>query len=478
MRFFCLYALLLGAAHAVEHGELEAYLHDHVIESNAPSGVAAVAIDGEIVWTWAAGYAHVAQRRLATIDTAYSIASVTKPITAAAIMLLAERGELDLDAPANRYLPTPLKSSFSDGDAITVRMLLNHTGGLPRHYKFYYADQEKPLPKTEFIRRYGRAMLPPGEVFDYSNAGYGVLELIIEHVSNQAYPSFLREQIFSPSGMNGAFVPPEQQARGPVAERYRYFDEPVPFYGFDHRGASAVFATATDLLRFADALMSPNDTNSVLSSTDTSQMWSLSEEEDSYGLGFSVWNKDGETIVHHSGGMPGVSARLMFVPRTGVAIAFLMNGSGDSWNPTMRMLREFQPQLFAVDDAGPTASLEGLWLGKIELEDDRTLALAMEFTAGGRLERIELEGKSLSIAQPQSLPNGLFSLVLRDSSLNVGEAASYAHGLRFTLALGDGHLGGYVTAQERPTRERIGNAVSYPLALRRADELPEGRLAD
>lgn len=472
MRFFSLYFLVFGAAHAVEHRELEAYLHDHIVESNAPSGVAAVAVDGEIVWTWASGYAHVAQRRLATIDTAYSIASVTKPITAAAIMQLVEQGEIDLDAPANRYLPTPLKSSFGDGDDVTVRMLLNHTSGLPRHYKFYYADQEKPLPETEFIQRYGHAMLPPGQVFDYSNIGYGVLELIIEHVSKQAYPSFLRERIFSPSGMSGAFVPPEQRARGPVAERYRYFDEPVPFYGFDHRGASAVFATATDLLLFADALMSPNDTNGVISSINSSHMWQPSEKEDSYGLGFSIWGKDGETIVHHSGGMPGVSARLMFVPRTRVAVVFLMNGSGDSWHPTTRMLREFQPQLFALDDAGSMASLEGLWLGEIELEDDRSLTLAMEFADGGKLESIELEGKALSIAQPQSLPNGLFSLTLRDSSFGVGEAATYAHGLRFTLTPDDDQLRGYVTAQERPTRERIGNAVSYPLALQRADKLP------
>ncbi len=476
MRFFCLYVFLLGAGavHAVEYRELEAYLHDHIIESNAPSGVAAVAIDGEIVWSFASGYAHVSQRRLATIDTAYSIASVTKPITAAAILRLVDQGKIDLDAPANRYLPTPLQSSFGDGDDVTVRMLLNHTGGLPRHYKFYYADREKPLPETEFVRRYGRAMLPPGQAFEYSNIGYGLLELIIEHVSKQAYPSFLREQIFSPAEMTAAFVPPEQRARGPVAERYRYFDEPVPFYDFDHRGASAVFATATDLLRFANALVSTDDADGIISSTSSSQMWPPSENEDSYGLGFSVWNKDGETIVHHSGGMPGVSARLMFVPRTGVAVVFLMNGSGDSWLPTVRLLREFQPELFAADDSGPMGPLEGLWLGEVELEDNKPLALAMEFTEDGRLKSGELQGKSLSSARVRSQSNGLFSLMLRGSSLDAGETADYTHGLKFTLAPDGDVLRGYLTAQERPTRKRIGNAVSYPLALQRVDKLPAG----
>ncbi len=474
MRMFFVYALFLGVAHASEHRELEAYLQDHIVESNAPSGVAAVAIDGRIVWAWASGHAHVAERRLATIDTAYSIASVTKPITAAAIMRLVEQGHIELDAPANRYLPSPLKSSYGDGDDVTVRMLLNHTGGLPRHYKFYYTDRQTRLPEDQFIRRYGRAMLSPGTVFDYSNIGYGILERIVEHVSEQDYSSFLRDQVFSRSGMSGAFVPPEQQARGPVAERYRHFDEPVPFYDFDHRGASAVFATATDLLNFADALMSPSDARSIVSSTGASQMWPRSEEEDSYGLGFSVWNKDGETIVHHSGGMPGVSARLMFVPRTGVAVVFLMNAGGDSWYPAVRMLREFQPRLFAADDAGQIAPLEGLWLGQVELEDEPPLALSMEFAEGGKLERVELNGKSLPVAQPQIFSNGLYGLTLRGSRLDVGEAASYTHGLRFSFASVDGHLGGYVTAQERPTRERIGNAVSYPLALQRADGLPAG----
>ncbi|MEL7046067.1 MAG: serine hydrolase domain-containing protein, partial [Pseudomonadota bacterium] len=133
MRFICLFAVLLGSAQAAEHRELAAFLEDHLIESNAPSGAAAAMVDGNIVWTWASGYADIADREKATPATAYSIASVTKPVTAAAILQLVEKGRIDLDAPANQFLASPLSSAYGDSEQITVRMLLNHTSGLPRH---------------------------------------------------------------------------------------------------------------------------------------------------------------------------------------------------------------------------------------------------------------------------------------------------------------------------------------------------------
>lgn len=471
MRFLGVLVFFAATVHAAPHCELEAYLDDHLVQSGAPSGVAAVSIDGEIVWSWTSGYADLAAERKTTIDTAYSIASVTKPITAVAVMKLVEQGKIDLDAPANRYLPVSLTAAPYDAGDISVRMLLEHTSGLPRHYKFYYADREKPLDGAEFVRRYGRALLPPGEVFEYSNVGYGVLELIIEAVSGREYEEFLHEEIFKPLAMANTFIPPIQKAQGPFAERYREYSRPVPFYDFDHRGASAVFATASDLLRFANGLMTPDESNTIITSESARQMWPKREQEDSYGLGFSVWNLDGELIAHHSGGMPGVAARLMFIPRKRIAVVFMMNAGGGSWNPTTRILREFQPELFATEDAEASAKMIGSWRGSIALGENQSASLELIFDENGRLASGRLDEQALCPTSFWVEDEGYFGLMLRQPSFALGESTSYHHGLRFKIKPAGDRMVGYVTAQERPTRGRIGNAVSYPIKLERTTDL-------
>ena len=471
MRLLCGFVLLAASVQAAQHCELEAYLDDHLVQSGAPSGVAAVSVDGEMVWSWASGYADLAAQRKTTIDTAYSIASVTKPITAVAVMKLVEQGKIDLDAPANRYLPTPLTAASYDAGEMSVRMLLEHTSGLPRHYKFYYADREQPLDDMAFVRQYGRALLPPGEFFEYSNVGYGVLERMIETVSGRDYEEFLHEEIFKPLNMANTFIPPVQKAQGAVAERYRDYSRPVPFYDFDHRGASAVFATAPDLLQFANGLMNPDESNTIITSESARQMWPKREQEDSYGLGFSVWNLDQERIVHHSGGMPGVAARLMFIPRTRTAVVFLMNAGGASWDPTIRILREFQPELFAPENEETTATMFGAWRGRIGLSETESVPLELVFDDNGRLADGRLDEQALCPASLRAENDGFFRLMLRQPSLALGETTSYHHGLRFRLKPNGDQMAGYVTAQERPTRDRIGNALSYPIKLERTTDL-------
>ncbi|MEL7046863.1 MAG: serine hydrolase domain-containing protein, partial [Pseudomonadota bacterium] len=362
---------------------------------------------------------------------------------------------------------------YGDSEQITVRMLLNHTSGLPRHYKFYYTDDQAPLGHGDFIERYGRALLPPGQAFDYSNAGYGVLERIIEHVSGLDYEEYLRARIYEKAGMDRAFIPPVETPRGPEATRYRHYDEPVPFYDFDHRGASSMYASVTDLLNFANSLMVTGDRPGLLSAASATQMWPATTEEDSYGLGFAVWNKDGETIVHHAGGMPGVSARLMFVPRTRTAVVFLMNTGGDSWDPTVRILREFQPELFLNETPIVARSLRGSWRGQIDLDGGTAISLEMRFTDRGWFSGGKIATQYLSQAPLVQYGSGAISLMLRKAGLSQAGEADYQHGVRFTLMPTGDQLLGYVTAQERPTRGRVGNAISYPIVLERvsiADE--------
>jgi CubicO group peptidase (beta-lactamase class C family) len=152
-------------------GHVRALIHAGMVEHALPSLAVAVARDGEVLWEEAFGWADRAQRVPATPHTLYSLASISKPITATALMVLHDRGQLDLDGPVNAYLgDAKLTARAGDAEAATVRRIANHTSGLPLHYHFFYADEPyRRPPMDETIRRYGNLVMPPGERFQYSN---------------------------------------------------------------------------------------------------------------------------------------------------------------------------------------------------------------------------------------------------------------------------------------------------------------------
>jgi hypothetical protein len=248
-------------------------------------------------------------------------------------MILAERGDLDLDRPINDYLgDAKLKERVGGSGEATVRMVANHSSGLPLHYQFFYEDEPyRPPPMDETIRRYGNLVTAPGERYQYSNLGYGVLDHVISRVSGKRYIDFMREEVFVPLGMTHTSV-----HLGPGLEKYqavRYGPDelPIPFYDFDHRGASAVFSSAHDLARFGlFHLRNPlPDQKAILSGEAIAGMQRPTlaiGEGAGYGIGWRVEDKIGYQLVHHSGGMGGVSTSLVLIPSERLALAVLCNG--------------------------------------------------------------------------------------------------------------------------------------------------------
>jgi CubicO group peptidase (beta-lactamase class C family) len=179
-----------------------------MVERSIPSLSIAVAQGNTLLWEEGFGWADRERRIVATPHTLYSLASISKPITATAVMILKERGLLDLDQPINDYLgDSKLHAWVGDAKEATVRRVANHTSGLPIHYQFFYQDEPylRP-PMGETIRRYGNLVTAPGERFQYSNLGYGLLSEIVELVSGKSYADFLREEVFLPLGMFHASV--------------------------------------------------------------------------------------------------------------------------------------------------------------------------------------------------------------------------------------------------------------------------------
>jgi CubicO group peptidase (beta-lactamase class C family) len=121
-----------------------------MLERNVPSVAIAVARDGRIVWEEAFGWADRERRIPATPHATYSIASVSKPFTATGLMVLRQRGLLDLDRPINDYLgDARIRLRVAGSNEPTVRQVANHSAGLPLHFQFFYADEVMKPPARE-----------------------------------------------------------------------------------------------------------------------------------------------------------------------------------------------------------------------------------------------------------------------------------------------------------------------------------------
>ena len=162
---------------------------------------------GRIVSKGAVGFSDLEDKVPLREDSLFDLASISKQFTAAAVMLLRRRGSLALEDEVTKFFPEiPYKG-------VTIRHLLNHTGGLPDYMDWVdkTAKEEKTIPGNEVIVRFlcecgEKPSFAPGEQFEYSNTGYCLLAQIVETVAGVPFEDFLRDNIFEPAGMHATRV--------------------------------------------------------------------------------------------------------------------------------------------------------------------------------------------------------------------------------------------------------------------------------
>ena len=345
-------------------------------ERKVPSVAVAVARDGRIVWEEAFGLADIEGNLAATPDTPYSLASISKPITATALMTLVQAGRIQLERPVNDYLgAAKLTARVGDAADATLERVASHSAGLPLHFQFFYNNEPfRPPSPDETIRRFGNLVTAPGEVYQYSNLGYGILDTVIARVSEKSYPIYLREAVLEPLGMAHSGVGP------PPGAAVRYGDgQPLPLYEFDHTGASGVYASARDLVRFGlfhDGVPQPGRKR-ILSPASIARMQKPVARIDGasgYGIGWRAYDTpEGYRQVSHGGGMPGVATVLRLIPSKRAVIVVLTNSATPLPH---RIADEIEAVLVAskgIRDpgehpAGPSAipkELRGEWNGEV-----------------------------------------------------------------------------------------------------------------
>ncbi len=437
-----------------------------------PSVSAAVVQRGGLAWTHASGLADREQRIAASSDTVYSIASVTKPVTAAAILMLAERGRLDLDAPANAYLGDQrISSPMGQADRVTLRRLLDHTGGMPPFYSLIYADEGwRRRTMDEVIERFGQAMIEPGRILLYSNLGFGILERVIERVSGLAYPTFVHREIFSPLGIGRSFIATGPDLPDHVAARYMESGARVPFYDSEHRGAAGAFMAPTDLARFGQFLLDASRGTSPLLAASSARAMRVDhagfqDPADYYGLGLDIAHRGDLLTFGHGGSMPGVSAELLVVPDADLVIALAINQAhGPARNAIMDVLLARFGDIHPVPAIPP--ALRGRWRGTIDLLEDGLLPLTLEL--GTARPFACLGTVRVAVAQVVDGRGGYFNIDLARGTLPARDASRTPHRVRFKLRPDAGTLTGYAVSEGQVQQDRDGLDYPYWTRLARA----------
>jgi CubicO group peptidase (beta-lactamase class C family) len=337
-------------------GSFDQTITDFMRKLSIPGGAVAVMRDGKLIYARGFGYADVENKTPVQPDALFRIASVSKTITSAAIMKLVEEGKLKLDdrvVPFIAHLaPAPGATVDPRWEQITIRHLLNHTGGWDRNKPnggFDPVDRpataaaavNAPAPASpETLIRYMKGMpldFNPGEKFAYSNFGYIILGRVIERVSGMPYKDYVRARVLEPVGANRT-----QQGRSrmldALAGEVRYYspnlginaplvpsvfpgEGPVPLtYGGFHLEASdasgAWVSSTIDLLRFVGGVDGRAHRPDILSAGLVAQMTSSGPTVCAsgacyWGLGWLVRPTQSDATWTHGGSWPGTTSMLV-----------------------------------------------------------------------------------------------------------------------------------------------------------------------
>lgn len=313
-----------------------------------------VAKNGKILYKNQIGYADFRKKEPLNETSLFQLASVSKQFTAAAIMLLYERNQLQLTDTVNKYFPDfPYEN-------VTIKNLLNHTAGLPKY--FWVAEhkwqQEKAPTNSEMMTLLASSnvqrFFKPGRNFDYSNTGYFVLASIVEKVSGTSFSSFVKKNIFDPLEMNNSFVYSfeNDSIKTNQLDGYRLYR------GWRHLkinstvndaivGDKNVYATSEDLFKWTVGLNS----GKLLSKESLALMYSKGEtiygRKIPYGFGFRIKSKGQNTIYHH-GKWNGFSTGLTQYPEDDLVVIVLEHTSYNAITTLNKKIKKIVVENFKV----------------------------------------------------------------------------------------------------------------------------------
>ncbi len=301
--------------------------------TGVPSASIAVDQHGKLAYTHAYGNARLATDSApavpATPEMRYSIGSISKQFTAAAILILQEQGKLSINDPVGKFIP-----GLTRGNEVTIRQILSHTSGYQDYWPEDYVMTPMLQPETarQILDTWAKKPLDfdPGTEWQYSNTNFVIAGRIVEIVSGEPLFQFLTERIFRPLGMTSVWNSDENQLMPPDVTAY-YRHALGPLRPAPKEGAGWMFAagelamTAHDLALWDESLLA----QSILSSESYKKMFTdvklKNGDPTHYGLGVEVRDRDGRRSIEHSGEVSGFVSDDEVLIDDGAAVAVLTN---------------------------------------------------------------------------------------------------------------------------------------------------------
>ena len=323
---------------------------DYATKNNVPGLGFGLVIDGKLVYGQGAGFADLTTKRPATAQSQFRIASMTKSLTAMAILKLRDEGKLRLDDPAADYVPELrlLKPLTTDSPAVTVRHLLTHAAGFPEDNPWgdrQLADSEAEF--TQFLKGGVSLSNAPGVAYEYANLGFALLGRIITNVTKQPYQQYITKAIFRPLGMNSTIwdyrkADPNRYVNGYRLQEGQFLPE-TPLADGSWGAMGGLITTVDDFAKYMALHLSAwparngADTGPIKRSSirEMQRPWNfrgvnpqfryasgrLCPQTVSYAYGL-VWVRDceGRVSIGHSGGLPGFGSEWQVLPDYGIGV--------------------------------------------------------------------------------------------------------------------------------------------------------------
>ena len=302
---------------------------------NVPGLSIAVVDNQRLVWAQGFGYADRERRIPAGAETVYQVGSISKLLTATAVMQLVDQGKINLDAPIQDYLPHfYMKSRWADTGPITPRELLSHHAGLPTYYlKGFFSHEPMAELAKDLTGQY--LAYPPGKVFNYSNLGPDLMGLVMERISGQHFAPYMQSALLDPLGMHhSSFVMNEEIA--PLLAR-GYVDNqasnPTPIRDVP---AGSLLSNVVDLSRFMRLVFGDGelDGHRLVSSASLDSMFqpqfanSPLDFGQRFGLGWMLSGlpvHGGGMVAWHNGGTKAFISQMAIMPQKKLGVVVLAN---------------------------------------------------------------------------------------------------------------------------------------------------------
>ncbi len=319
---------------------------DSILQSFAPSHLpgASIAVYSETEGWWAttAGYANVEQKELMRNDHLQYLQSVSKMYMAIAILKLKEQGKIDIEQPIVKYLPKKYTKYLPKANEITVRMLLNHTSGIPEYNEqpeflskvilhplryFSLEDCLKAIQHKELLSK-------PGSKYRYINTNYILLALIADAITGD-HAAYIRKYIFEPLNLNDTYYENSHNFLKGLLLPASYWDVfnsniPVDVSPLQQmtvastKGDDGIVCTTVDAVKFLKGLME----GKLLHPDSMAEMMHFVKDEagnDRYGMGMIPFNFEGVVAYGHGGGGIGAGCALIYIPTNKTYVFFSTN---------------------------------------------------------------------------------------------------------------------------------------------------------